>query len=177
MASRKDFLQRAVDCYERQTYPNRELIIVTDENLTVGEKRNIGCATAKGVYVALFDDDDYSSPRRLEVQEAALRATGKDVTAFRQLPFVQDGVWFMHPGTDAEGVDSSLFFNREFWKRHLFDHCMIGQDAKFSRQAITEEKFLLMEDHGVMFAENHSGNTCDRDSRGWTKLVDFNWGD
>ena len=114
---REHFLQRALDCFARQTYPHKELIVV-DGPETVGAKRNIGCKASQGVYVALFDDDDYSSPKRLEVQVAALMATGRGVTAFRQMPFVQNGEWFYHPGIDKEGVDTSLFFRRSFWERH-----------------------------------------------------------
>lgn len=179
MASRKDFLLRAADCFDRQTYPNRELIIVADEALTVGEKRNMGCQRARGSLIAIWDDDDVSGPHRLEIQEHLLRISGKSVTAFKQLPFAQNGEWWMSPATDKEGVDTSLFFRRDFWETHPFQEIMIGQDAAFSRQAIVEKKFLLTEECGVMFAENHPGNTCDRTvlAPGWTKLPNFKWQD
>lgn len=88
----------AIDCFRRQSYPNRELIVVDDSNETaleqhiasledrsiryvrresmgesLGELRNHAVELAKGAYVAQWDDDDLSHPRRLEIQMAAIR--------------------------------------------------------------------------------------------------------
>jgi glycosyltransferase involved in cell wall biosynthesis len=158
---REKFLERAIEGYNNQTYPNRELIVV-DGPGNVGEKRNKGCERAKGVYIAIMDDDDFSAPRRIEVQEQFLRTTGKAVTTFRRIPFVQDGEWRINLGHSREGIDSSLFFRRDFWESHPFQEIMIGQDAAFLRQAIAEKQFEVSEHTDLMYAENHGGNTCER---------------
>jgi glycosyltransferase involved in cell wall biosynthesis len=85
----------AIDCYRRQTYANRELIIVSaslEEELpalivqigdptikyvqvapaSLGELRNISIAQAAGELICQWDDDDLSAPNRLEIQIAAL---------------------------------------------------------------------------------------------------------
>lgn len=91
--------RQAVACYRRQTYPNRELVVVDDgvdgalqrwcrglgdatirfvrlppEGRTLGDLRNVAVGNAAGEFVAQWDDDDLSDPRRLETQMAALLA-------------------------------------------------------------------------------------------------------
>ena len=92
--------QIAVRVYRRQTWPNKELIIVVDgggdepfvewaaslndpsirvirvdENITLGELRNRSVVEAAGQYICQWDDDDMSHPARIEVQIKALKAT------------------------------------------------------------------------------------------------------
>jgi glycosyltransferase involved in cell wall biosynthesis len=94
-------LARAVECFRKQTVASRELVIVYDaddrdsaryvEGLEdpqirgievakrprLGWLRNIAVANAKGAFVAQWDDDDWSSPDRLQAQLQALRRSGK----------------------------------------------------------------------------------------------------
>ncbi len=95
--------QRAVRCFQGQSYPNRELVILDDgedgalaewvagldddrivyvrlpaQNQTLGELRNLAVAQATGAYVAQWDDDDLSDPARLEVQLAAIHLMRAD---------------------------------------------------------------------------------------------------
>lgn len=92
---RMEFLRRAVDCYLNQSYPNKELQIVSllDDNpkapliqfleelnephihlhLIEGEKslgalRNISINKAQGAIICQWDDDDLYHPDRLKVQ-------------------------------------------------------------------------------------------------------------
>ncbi|MDR3415099.1 MAG: glycosyltransferase family A protein [Nevskia sp.] len=88
----------AIDCYLRQTYPDKELVIVSEspqpalrehlaalgrEDLrlvtlspagrTLGALRNIAVEQAQGELVCQWDDDDLCDPQRLEVQYGILR--------------------------------------------------------------------------------------------------------
>lgn len=91
---RLSLAQRAVACFQKQTYPNKELVIVDDgadgrlgewiaslhdsrlrytrsrgkEKKILGELRNLALENAQGEYIALWDDDDLSHPRRLALQ-------------------------------------------------------------------------------------------------------------
>jgi glycosyltransferase involved in cell wall biosynthesis len=89
---RLHLLRRAVACFRRQSYPDRELIVVNDADdgteeylaslgderiryvrpddsgLPLGKLRNIALAHARGTYVAQWDDDDWYHPDRLTAQ-------------------------------------------------------------------------------------------------------------
>ncbi|MFH1152863.1 MAG: glycosyltransferase [Pseudomonadota bacterium] len=85
--------RRAIQCFQKQRYENRELIIIDDgdddtlekwtqsmgdsrifhvrlpaENKTLGELRNLAVDRATGTHVTQWDDDDLSDPDRLSVQ-------------------------------------------------------------------------------------------------------------
>lgn len=98
---RVSMLARAVECYRRQTLPERELVIVysTDDRDTaiyveglkdpsirgigvakryrLGWLRNIAVSNARGEFVAMWDDDDWSGPNRLLAQMRAIHRSGK----------------------------------------------------------------------------------------------------
>ena len=81
-------VKRAIECFNSQTYPNKELILVTDERniyldvleslaggdiklvkaprgSVIGKLRNISVDNASGEYIATWDDDDISFENRL----------------------------------------------------------------------------------------------------------------
>jgi glycosyltransferase involved in cell wall biosynthesis len=86
---RSDMLVEAMHSFALQTHSNRELVIVNDGkplvpaaagvtvvNLptqqTIGAKRNVGTAAARGDFFAPWDDDDFSMPERMELQLAQI---------------------------------------------------------------------------------------------------------
>ncbi|MBB5686232.1 glycosyltransferase family 2 protein [Sphingobium boeckii] len=87
----------AIRCYQRQSYRDRELVIVCDRPdsavamlvarlddpsirlietapASLGELRNVSVAHARGALLCQWDDDDLYAPDRLAVQAAALKA-------------------------------------------------------------------------------------------------------
>jgi glycosyltransferase involved in cell wall biosynthesis len=87
--------KRSIQCFANQTWPNRELVIVTDgepryrealerfvlasniesvrfvvcpEGLSLGALRNLSLAQARGEIVCQWDDDDANHPDRLRLQ-------------------------------------------------------------------------------------------------------------
>ena len=106
MVTRERFAlaQRAIECFRKQTYPNKELVIVNDdscsdleqwvfslrdtqiqyigladEDKSLGELRGFSLQSARGEYVAQWDDDDISHPDRLMSQMSAILALQVDV--------------------------------------------------------------------------------------------------
>jgi glycosyltransferase involved in cell wall biosynthesis len=98
--SRRAFLVRSLESYCRQTYANRELVVVTDGDLgarealaailrglgrtdielvavegtrTLGALRNVSLGRARGDVVCQWDDDDLYHPARIEEQVQPLR--------------------------------------------------------------------------------------------------------
>jgi len=87
---RSHLLGDALLSYQLQTYPWRELIVVSDgdplvagrddvtvvnlpSGTSIGAKRNAGLAAARGTYLATWDDDDFSMPERLARQVEVAR--------------------------------------------------------------------------------------------------------
>jgi len=106
MVTRHRFRQAqiAVRCFQRQTWRNRELVIIdTDESDalarwveslenpsirfihlpgcmdSLGDMRNLSVREARGTHVCQWDDDDLSHPARLEAQMAAMKAANARV--------------------------------------------------------------------------------------------------
>ena len=96
-----DILRYSLDCYLRQTWRERELVIVTGtarvepvraflaergvenailvgvgDGLTLGDLRNVAIARARGEILVQWDDDDLSDPQRVEVYVNVLKQTG-----------------------------------------------------------------------------------------------------
>lgn len=89
----------AIDCFRRQTWQRRELVILSDSfspaliahvaaladptirlieaaPAPLGTLRNAAIAAAHGEWLAHWDDDDLSHPRRLELQVEAMQRSG-----------------------------------------------------------------------------------------------------
>lgn len=90
--------QFAIECYRRQTWPNRELVIVCDDpaselpafvaaigdptiryvqtdQAALGALRNTSVEAARGTLLCQWDDDDLYHPQRLEFQHSELVAS------------------------------------------------------------------------------------------------------
>jgi glycosyltransferase involved in cell wall biosynthesis len=106
-------LKRSLAGYCRQTWPNRELVIVLDEGtaeargavrdavaalgrsdirivepagpLALGALRNVSMREARGDIICLWDDDDLFHPERLALQLTALRASGRPATCLTEV--------------------------------------------------------------------------------------------
>ena len=103
---RPNLLRRATRCFQRQSYARRELLIVYEDDdpatkslvrqlewedsrviglcvpmrphkISLGELRNIAVDHSSGDFVAQWDDDDWYSNHRLEVQWDAIAGSGR----------------------------------------------------------------------------------------------------
>lgn len=98
-------IRRSIDCFRSQTYPNKQLIIVYEDNdneireflseirdesikvfefpanpkLTLGDLRNHSIKLSDGEYFCQWDADDWYHNRRLELQMESLSKMHKDV--------------------------------------------------------------------------------------------------
>jgi glycosyltransferase involved in cell wall biosynthesis len=99
--NRRAFVPRALELYAAQDHSRRELVIVDDgddaigdlvtgmngvryirleSRRTIGGKRNIACARARGAIIAHWDDDDWYGPSRLSAQIAPILDDRADIT-------------------------------------------------------------------------------------------------
>ena len=185
---RRKLAAKAVDYFWSQTYQNKQLLILDDEEdpsftlrphchfyarrsdpMTIGAKRNTLCAIAAGPIIAHWDSDDYSAPDRLTVQYYLLRESGKAVLGFHTLLFVNEetrqAAYYI--GDPGDIVGTSLMYRREWWQEHPFDDLMIQEDMRFARCAAGLDQLYSCDviEAGItylMIARTHSDNTSPR---------------
>jgi len=190
---RRRFLPQAIKCFQRQTYPNLELVILCDgeddmsdlipgdderirysylgpERHTIGTKRNLACARAKGDLIAHFDDDDWSHPDRLSFQVGALLAAGAEFCGFSQLLFFEMGtglIWLcqtpslLHPSLyGCLPFGASYLYRRSYWSSAPFPDVTLDEDIAFISAAGRQDHSMLVSDYRLCVATIHSSNTA-----------------
>lgn len=109
--NRVPLLKKSIRMFEAQTWPYKELVIVYldidtatkdflstmnnpdikpveaiyDQELMLGDLRNISIAESSGDYICTWDDDDWFHSERLRIQMEAIRYSGKKASAFLHL--------------------------------------------------------------------------------------------
>src|SRR5262249_24996794 len=114
-ANRRLFAPQAIRYFQRQDYPEQELIILDDgeqdigdlvpvdprvcserldRRATIGAKNNLACALARGEVIVHWDDDDWMADWRLSYQvEAVLPHSSRTLCGLSRL-------YFFDPGSD-----------------------------------------------------------------------------
>lgn len=191
--NRREWLPQAIQCFLDQTYPARELLILSDggdvrdlvpadERIRllhldgcsrIGEKRNVGCERARGSLIAHWDDDDYSAAGRLSDQVERLLASAQAVTGYRSMRFIEcdTGRQWQYEGNDNYALGTSLVYRRDWWQGHPFPAVSVGEDNAFIQTAVTHEEFSSAPAGDLMYATLHPGNTSPKlmNSR-WTRV-------
>lgn len=174
----------AVGCFLRQTYPNKQLLILDDaddpsfpeitlvfpnvaylridERLNIPAKRNILCRVAAGEIIAHWDSDDWSDANRIADQVARLEESQCAVTGYSSMLFTDShGRWSRYisePNIYALG--SSLCYRKSWWNEHRFDENKpINEDYDFISRARKAQQFVSVEGSSLMVARVHPGNT------------------
>lgn len=157
---RRAFVAQAIHYYLRQSYENRELIIIDDgidsiddlvppsRNVfctllsgtkSISDKRNLACEQARGKYIVHWDDDDWQHPRRIAEQVEALEQTRADVCGLDSEIYLDVRTREVRRYT-LEDVQphsnyvpgNSLAYTRAFWDRKRFGvPGNIGEDSRF----------------------------------------------
>lgn len=142
---RPSFFQTALSCYQHQTYPNRELIVVDDgdqfpvdegqvQNIGgrlfraqpgthLGTKLNLGCEEARGSFCQKMDDDDWYGPLFVETMVSALMRSWREFcrpTVAFLTPFLFFDVarWEIRRSVEGNVPGASFLFPRlDWWER------------------------------------------------------------
>jgi hypothetical protein len=170
----REWLARgAVRCFEMQTHPEKELIIVNQGGralgsehpdvreilvppgcrTTLGDLRNIGLAAASGDWVMLWDDDDWHAPERMAVQVAHAR---KDAVVLLQSQIRYD--FTSHTAfvyRTERGIDGTLMHPRDVPFKYPSDRR--GEDSKFLRNF--GHRTPIANDAGLFVRLFHGANT------------------
>jgi glycosyltransferase involved in cell wall biosynthesis len=193
--ARTAFALRAIEYFQRQDWPERELVIledgepdpalaaraatdprirhhVLDGQHTVGAKRNAACELARGSLIAHWDDDDWYPTWRLRRQVAAATRSGADVCGSTQLVFwdpAAGAAWtYRYVGRGGMLVGTSLLYARAAWERAPFADVQVGEDVLFVRSH--RGSLHDLDDATVGVALVHERNTSRKRTTGafWT---------
>jgi glycosyltransferase involved in cell wall biosynthesis len=188
-ADRLDLSRRSILCYRRQTYPNKELVIVDDgqvdmapllselspeevryirlekrEENVLGRLRNVALDAARGDLVAQWDDDDWYHPQRLETQVAAILAGHDACTLGGTLMHLDTDAYFHHPyvGTLRDGVPGSILHRRDQSVR--YPEMRRSEDKLYLQAWIERKHARLPVDNSHLFIRCfHGTNTWESD--------------
>ena len=163
--NRRSFIDLALACFRRQTYRNRELIVVDDGTesiadlvrdepgvryyrlsgrLRIGAKRNRACAEARGELIAHWDDDDWYAPDRLARQAAPILRGDADITGLENrfvLQMPDRRFWTVEPHLHrsmfvGDVHGGTLVFRRAIWAAGvLYPEVDLAEDARFLQLA------------------------------------------
>src|SRR5205823_6216249 len=164
--NRRAFIPLALAGFRRQTYPNRELIVIDDGNdavgdllanepdvryfhsrtrLTIGAKRNQACAEVRGRIIVQWDDDDWYATDRIEKQVAPLLRGEADISGLENRYILQmphRRFWTvnrqLHRSMFIGDVHGgTLAFERRIWSSGVhYPEINLAEDAAFLRQAL-----------------------------------------
>jgi predicted O-methyltransferase YrrM len=183
-ANRRRFVPQAIRYFLAQDYPEKELVILDDGEYNIGDlvpddpriryvretrrrlvgaKRNSLCEMAQGKIIAHWDDDDWSSPRRLSLQVEALTRAGADACGVDRVLFLTDDgreAWeYAYPNSGAQWVyGASLCYTKDFWHRNRFPEIGVGEDTRFV-WADRRARIVAMPDNSFLVALVHAANT------------------
>jgi glycosyltransferase involved in cell wall biosynthesis/GT2 family glycosyltransferase len=198
-ADRRSFVARAIDCFLRQDYAARELLVLDDgadrvgdlvpddpriryvelpERLVLGTKRNRGCELAAGELIAHWDDDDWQAPHRLSYQIGELARTGADVCGPARLLYAapeERRAWlYAYPQARQRwAAGNALLYRRSLWERNRFPDVPVGEDTRFVWSSAAR-KLAVHDDHRFVVGLVHDRNTSPKDVGGaWWTPVDW----
>jgi len=191
-SSRLAFASRAIACFQAQTYPAKELLIIDDgpgadlarhlgaspdpsirlvrlppENLPLGALRNAAVSRASGEYVMQWDDDDLAHPRRIELQMAALSTVGADACLLARWQ-----IWWPHRWRLATS-------KRRAWEGSLLcarrklppydDQLRRGEDTPVVLRLASRERVAFLDAPWLYTYLVHGENTTDE------RLLEDHW--
>lgn len=152
--NRRRFIPAALDCWIKQDYENKELVIVDDGDdgteelipndsriryfkvprMLTGQKRNACNDRANGDIICHFDTDDWSATDRISFQLKLLLDSKADITGFSRLYF-WDTLTNQAKRYESQQVGyivgTSFMYHKSFWKQRHFRDKQIASDNDF----------------------------------------------
>ncbi|MET0463427.1 MAG: glycosyltransferase [Chitinophagaceae bacterium] len=167
--NRRAFIPHAIRYFQRQDYPDKELIIIDDgsdpvkdlvpdipgihyyrleRKITLGEKMNIACGYAKGTIIVNWDDDDWYADWRLTYQVSSLQQYSVGVCGINKLLYYdlknQKAYCYIYPPDQRVWLlGSSLCYTKELWARNRFAEIDVGMDGLFVWNTAPENVAVL----------------------------------
>jgi mannosyltransferase OCH1-like enzyme len=172
---------RSIYCFQKQTYMQKELVIIDDgENsdlqdfvqhladpmikyfrlppseATLGELRNFSISKATGTYICQWDDDDLCDPLRLDVQISAVQALKVDGCFLNSLY-----QWWPHQNRLAVSVrrlwECTLLSRKDLFP--AYPSLRKGEDTVVLQQIIKGSRLVAIDEPRLYLYGIHQQNT------------------
>ena len=185
--NRRPFMPIIIKCFENQTYPRdrMEWIIVDDgpdkiedlvahlpyvkyirfdEKMTLGKKRNITNANAKGEIIVYMDDDDYYPPER--VSHAVEKLTGSSALCAGSSAMF---IYFKHinkmyqfgPYGATHSTAATFAFKRELLEKTKFnEESAVAEERHFLKDYTIP--FIQLDSDKSILVVSHDHNSFDK---------------
>ena len=161
--ARPDKLKNAILMFLSQDYPNKELIVVCDEDdmssistaremnfepliykgqgRSLGETRNFAVNNSSGYFICQWDDDDWYHPKRLSTQIESMIFSGQRASALTN--------WIIF-----EGASSTCYLSlHRIWEGSLIYEKSILTSIKYPREKLGEDTIFankIMQLFGIL---------------------------
>jgi glycosyltransferase involved in cell wall biosynthesis len=150
------FLKRAIECFLAQTYPNKELVIVYEDDddataefiasgfpadtnirlfrvpaypkIVLGELKNLAVRIARGDFICQWDDDDWYHIRRLEEQYSRLFSAGRHGSVMLQW-LVFDSVTSTAYLSHVRLWEGSILCSKNILQLKAYEDKPLGEDT------------------------------------------------
>ena len=188
---RRQFVPDAIRYFQRQVYPNKELMVIDDgtdaigdlipedwrihyvrldKKITLGAKLNLGCERSQGSIVAHWNDDDWYAPWRLDYQLQALYKHGTDLCGINELfyfdLFSRQAYRFAYPNDQPVWLaGSTMCYRKTLWSGNHFADIDVGEDGLFA-WATPRERLTVLEDSRFAVFMIHNHNVCPKNTEG-----------
>lgn len=183
-------LKRAIDCFNCQTYPNRELLIICEDNdkatldylsqlnspdikqilietspkKKLGELRNIAIEKADGEYFCQWDDDDWYHCERIERQITAA------IKNFHPGSILTN--WMMYDEQNKQAYfswirwwEGSILYKKDILinKEIRYPSIEKSEDTVFVQDLVNKSRILPLVSPPIYIYTCHGENTWERD--------------
>lgn len=181
-ANRKRLVRRSLLSYQKQTYPNKEIVIVDDgkedlsdvlQSLTkdevkynkipkrpdnvLGHLRNLTLEMASGDILVQWDDDDWYHPERLQVQAEVLSGEAEMCCLSGALFHLDTKMFFNHPFVSRfrKGVPGSIMHRKNPFIR--YPGIPLGEDDIYLKAWKKRANVMLGAAHSFLFIRSYHG--------------------
>ena len=186
-----ELLARAIECFSAQTYPNKEMIILYEDDdpataafvaagfpadsgvrlfrvpaypkIALGELRNLAVRIARGEFVCQWDDDDWYHMRRLEEQYVKLFEEGRHGSIMTQW-LVFDSLTSTAYVSHVRLWEGSILCKKSILQLKAYEDKPLGEDtATIEYLARIDCLHFLAETPGLYIYVYHGSNTWNYD--------------
>ncbi|MDA9682197.1 glycosyltransferase family 2 protein [bacterium] len=180
---KEDFVNRSIISFSKQTWPNKELVIVAEsfnntslkllksnnikyqlinqpKLLSLGDYRNLSVSHSTGDYVCIWDDDDYYCCNRITAMMSIIKAAQCDIVFNEQIYiwWEERSILFL---TSRRCWEGSMLAKRSCMG--VYPSTQKGEDTFTSHNMMLHHKTALIQEPSLYCYTVNGKNTCNND--------------